>query len=445
MGEGARVAIVNLGCPKNQVDAEVMLGLLQREGLAISGDPAAADVIIVNTCGFIADAKEESVNALLEAVRLKREGKAAKVIAAGCLAQRYATELHAEIPELDGIVGIGQQERIAEAVRAVLAGEAIHAVGAPRAVLPEELPRVLSTPPWTAYLKIADGCDRPCAFCAIPAIRGKMISRPLEAIVAEARDLAARGVRELNLVAQETSRYGLDRYGHSRLVDLLRALSAIDGIEWIRPLYYFPTSVSEELIALIASEPKLCKYIDIPLQHVSRSVLRRMRRPGDGERYLELIARIRAACPEVALRTAFIVGYPGETEADFAQLLDFVKEARLDRVGAFIFSPEENTPAASLPNRVPARTARARYARLMATQQRISLQRNREFVGKPMRVLVEQVAESGERVGRSYRDAPEIDGSVRVTGSEARPGEFVDVMITAAQPYDLMGEAQPSR
>lgn len=441
MGDQIRVAIVSLGCPKNQVDAEVMLGLLQRDGMVTTGDPREADVVIVNTCGFIADAKEESVNALLDAVRLKTEGRARRVIAAGCLAQRYAEELRQEIPELDGFIGIGQQAGIAEAVRAALSGESVHAVGKPKAVLPENLPRVLSTPPWTAYVKIADGCQRPCAFCAIPRIRGEMVSRPLSAIVAEVRALARQGVREINLIAQETSRYGFDLYGRSRLVDLLRALCQVDGIEWIRPLYYFPTSVSDELIELTATEPKLCKYMDIPLQHVSGPVLRRMQRPGDGERYLSLIARIREAIPDVALRTTFIVGFPGETDSDFEQLLRFVEAARLDHVGAFVFSPEEGTPAVALPNRVPVRTARARHARLMAAQQAISLQRHRELVGKTLRVLVERVTQSGERVGRTYRDAPEIDGTVTVRGSNAQPGEFIDAVITEAHPYDLIGEA----
>ncbi|HEX2998948.1 MAG TPA: MiaB/RimO family radical SAM methylthiotransferase, partial [Armatimonadota bacterium] len=264
-----KVAVINLGCPKNQVDAENMLGLLQRDGFLLTGNPEEADAVIVNTCGFIRDAKEESVTALLNAVRLKKRGKVRRVLAAGCLAQRYGEELRKEIPALDGIIGIGAQEQIAAAVRKALAGDTCYAVGAPRPVLPEAMPRVLSTPPWTAYLKIADGCDRACSFCAIPQIRGAMVSRPLEGIVAEAEQLAAQGVRELVLIAQDTSSYGKDRYGELRLAELMRALCRIEGIEWIRPLYYYPTCVTDELIDLVAGEPKLCKYMDIPLQHVA--------------------------------------------------------------------------------------------------------------------------------------------------------------------------------
>ncbi len=435
-----RVAVINLGCPKNQVDAEVMLGLLREEGFELSSEPARADVVVVNTCGFIADAKEESVQAILDAVHLKERGKVRRVVATGCLAQRYADQLRAEIPEIDAFVGIGGQHRIVEAVREALAGRGYDAVGAPRAVLPEELPRVLSTAPWTAYLKIADGCNRPCAFCAIPSIRGPMISRPLEAIVAEARRLAEGGVRELVLVAQDTSQYGSDLYGAPRLAELLRALARIDGVEWIRPLYYYPTNVDDALIAATAEEEKVCSYMDIPLQHVARSVLRRMHRPGDSDAYLKLIERIRQACPEIALRTTFLVGFPGETDAEFEELLQFVQEARFDRMGAFTFSPEEGTAAFDLPDAVPASLARRRFDQLMRVQQRISLERNRQLVGQRIRILVETAAgpRGRDRVGRSYRDAPEIDGTVILRDSHAMPGTFVEATVTDAKPYDLI-------
>ncbi len=442
-----KVSVVNLGCPKNQVDAEVMLGLLREGGHELSANPEDADVIIVNTCGFIQDAKEESVNALLDAVRLKSEGKARRVIAAGCLAQRYAQELHAEIPEVDGFVGVGAQPGIVAAVRATLAGQPYMAVDAPRAVLPEDLPRILSTPPWTAYIKTSDGCDRPCAFCAIPKIRGRMVSRPIEAIVAEAQRLAAQGVREISLIAQDTNRYGMDIYGANRLVDLLRALCGVDGIEWVRPLYYFPTGVSDELIELTATEPRMCKYMDIPLQHVARPLLQRMHRPGDGEKYLRLVEKIRAANPEIAIRSTFIVGYPGETDAEFRELLEFLKTARLDRVGAFQFSPEEGTPAAELPDPVRSHVIRGRYARLMQLQQKISLERNREWVGRRLRVLVEAPTdkEGATRVGRSHRDAPEIDGVVYLRRCDAQPGEFVAAKVVDAGPYDLVARPVRSR
>ncbi|MDH7568637.1 MAG: 30S ribosomal protein S12 methylthiotransferase RimO [Armatimonadota bacterium] len=443
--EELKVALVGLGCPKNQVDAETMLGLLQAAGCQLTSNPEEADAIVVNTCGFIADAREESVSALREAVRLKREGKARCVLATGCLAQRYPRELKTEIPELDGLVGVGQQPSIVDALRRALAGETVEAVGAPRALLPEGLPRTLSTPPWSAYLKLSDGCDRPCAFCAIPAIRGPMASRPMEAVVAEARRLAESGVRELNLIAQDTTRYGVDRYGECRLVPLLRELCQIDGIRWIRPLYYFPTAISDALIELTATEPRMCRYMDIPLQHVSPRVLRRMRRPGDGDAYLALVERIRAACPDVALRSTFIVGHPGESDADFRQLVDFLRAARLDRVGVFVFSPEEGTEAAGLPDPVHPEVARARYHRLMRVQRHVSLQRNLQWVGRRLQVLVEGSApgEPEVQVGRSHRDAPEIDGVVYVRGGAARPGEFVEVTVTAAKPYDLYGVAAP--
>lgn len=433
----ARIAVVSLGCPKNQVDAEVMLGLLQQGGHELTAHLDEADVIVVNTCGFIADAKRESIEALRDAVRRKRQGKARAVIATGCWVQRDAEALREAIPEVDGLVGVGAQTAILQAVTETLAGRFFRAVGVPRALLPEGLPRILSTPPWTAYIKIADGCDRRCAFCTIPRIRGPMASRPIEQIVAEAKWLSQKGVREIVLVSQDTTAYGRDLYGESRLVDLLRALCAVEGIEWIRPLYYFPTGVTEALIELTASEPKICRYMDIPLQHASRSILHAMHRPGDGEQYLALIERIRAVCPDMALRSTFIVGYPGETEADFRLLLDFVKAARLDRVGVFLFSPEEGTLAANLPRQVRDSVARNRYARLMRAQQRISLERHQEMVGRRLRVLVERVGEKGV-VGRSYRDAPEIDGVVFVAGTSAKPGQFVEATVIEARPYDLV-------
>lgn len=442
-GKSPAVAIVNLGCAKNVVDAEEMLGVLAEQGYLLTTDLAQADAIIVNTCGFIASAKEESLTAIRDALRWKRR-RGAKVIVAGCLSQRYGYKLLEQVPEVDALIGVGQMARIHEVVERTLS----HAQPLVEQTPPQHRwartgTRVLSTAPWSAYLKISEGCDHQCTFCAIPAFRGGHVSKPLERILAEAEDLARRGVQEVNLIAQDSTQYGLDLYGKQMLPHLLRELSRLNAFRWIRVLYCYPSRVTDEVVEVLANTPGVVPYVDMPLQHADDEILRAMRRPLGRERYLALIRRLREAHPDMTVRSTFIVGFPGETEQHFANLLSFLEEAQLDRAGAFVFSPEDGTPAEKLPGRTPARVARERYDRLMRLQRRISLQRNRAWVGRELQVLIESPHPGGRHlwVGRSFRDAPEVDGTVLVRAREARPGEFVTVRVTDATPYDLIAES----
>lgn len=432
----ARVGLISLGCPKNTVDSEEILGEVASAGHVIESDASSAEVLIVNTCGFIQSAKEESVDAVLDAVRLKQDGVCRSVIVTGCLAQRYGAALSEEIPEADAFVGLGRAGEICGIIERTLGGDRVLRLDRRDAWWTESRGRVLSTAPWTAYLRIADGCDNRCSYCAIPDIRGGFASRPEEHVLEEARALADQGVRELVLVAQDVTRYGLDAHGRLTLPSLLDRLSGVDGVDWIRLLYLHPSRVTDELIETIAGNEKVCKYVDIPLQHCAESVLRAMNRPGSRTDYGELIARIRDSCPDVALRTTFVVGFPGETEADFEELADFVAEMRFDRMGAFRYSIEDGTPAADMPARTPARVAESRLRRMMTLQQGLSLESNRRLVGSGLEVLIERV-EGDLRVGRSHRDAPEIDGVVYVEGSSASPGEMVHAAVTGATHYDL--------
>jgi len=432
----ARVGLISLGCPKNVVDAEEILGQVEKAGHEIEVDPAGAEVLIVNTCGFIQSAKEESIEAILHAIRYKTDGACRSVIVTGCLAQRYGGELAREIAEADGFVGLGKAERIPMLINQTLGGERAVEIGEPSAWWTQSRSRILSTAPWTAYLRVADGCDNRCTYCAIPDIRGGFRSRPEQHILDEAGALADAGVKELNLIGQDVTRYGLDTEGNLSLAPLLDKLAAIRGIRWIRLLYCYPTRITEDLTRALAGNDKVCKYLDVPLQHSSDRVLRAMGRQGSRQEYLDLLGRTRAACPEVALRTTFIVGFPGETEADFEDLLDFVSRARFDRVGVFRYSAEEGTPAASMADQVSRRTADRRHRALMALQQEISRQKNESLVGRAMDILVERV-EGDTAVGRSHRDAPDIDGLVYVTGARCQPGAFVRAEITGAGEYDL--------
>ncbi len=432
----AKIGLISLGCPKNTVDAEEILGEALKAGHVIETDASQADVLIVNTCGFIQSAKEESIDAVLDAVRCKMDGACRSVIVTGCLAQRYGDELAKEIPEADAFVGVGRSGEIAEIIERTLGGARVLKFERPDAWWRDTRSRVLSTAPWTAYVRVADGCDNRCSYCAIPDIRGGFASRSEESIVEEVRGLAGQGVREINLVAQDVTRYGLDTHGVLALPGLLDKLSEIEGIDWIRLLYLYPSRVTEELIRTVAGNEKVLKYVDIPLQHCSENVLRAMRRPGNASEYRDLIARIRDACPTVALRTTFIVGFPGETEADFEELSEFVAEIRFDRMGAFEYSAEDGTPAAEMEAKVPARTAKSRLRRLMTLQQGISLKKNLELVGSGIEVLIERI-DGDLRIGRSYRDAPDIDGVVYVHNSCAAPGEIVEATITGATHYDL--------
>ncbi len=442
-GKSASVAIVNLGCAKNVVDAEEMLGVLAEHGYTLTADPSRADAIIVNTCGFIASAKEESLSAIRDAMRWKRR-RGAKVIVAGCLSQRYGEKLLEQVPEVDALIGVGQMARIHEVVERILSsGEPVVEHTPPQHRWAQIGTRVLSTAPWSAYLKISEGCDHKCTFCAIPAFRGGHVSKPLERVLAEAEDLAARGVKEVNLIAQDSTQYGLDLYGKQMLPHLLRELSAMEAFRWIRVLYCYPSRVTDAVIEVLANTPGVLPYVDVPLQHADDEILRAMMRPVGREKYVALIRRLREAHPDMTVRSTFIVGFPGETDRHFANLLSFLEEVQLDRAGAFIFSPEDGTPAEKLPNRVPQRVAQTRYDRLMRLQQRISLVRNRAWVGREMEVLVEAAhpAKSNLWIARSFRDAPEVDGTVLVRGKNLRPGTFVKVIVTDATAYDLIAES----
>ena len=443
------VAAVSLGCPKNLVDTEVMLGLLRGDGFSITADARDADVLLVNTCCFIEDARAEAAEALEEAAAWRRSHRAGALICAGCWPQMDAGLLHRRFPEIDACLGPGDVGRVVSVVRDALAGHKAYAPrAAPSAYLYDEsAPRLRATPPWTAYIKIADGCSHRCRFCVIPRLRGRFRSRSVRAIVREAERLAEEGVREVNLVAQDTTAFGHD-HREGDIADLLRDLAHVEGLRWVRLLYGFPTRVTGRLIAVMAAEPRICDYIDIPFQHSHPDVLRSMGRPGEGESYLRLVHRLRDAMPDIAIRSTFLVGFPGETEAHFRDLLQFLQAAQLDRAGAFCYSRERGTPAADLPHQVPAEVAQARYDELMTLQQSISLARNEPWVGRELEVLLEQRgAASGRWIGRSFRDAPEIDGSVEVRAGRRnlRPGRFVRAAITAAEPYDLTGEiAEPT-
>ena len=435
-----KVGLISLGCPKNTVDAEEILGEVVRAGHEIVSDPECADVLIVNTCGFIQSAKEESIEAVLDAVRYKTNGACRSVIVTGCLVQRYGGELATEIPEADAFLGLKESRDIAGVISRTLGGEHVTQVGDPSGWWTKSGSRVLSTPPWTAYLRIADGCDNRCSYCAIPSIRGGFRSRPETDILDEAKALADSGVKELNLVAQDITRYGTDAEGASRLPLLLSRLADITGIRWIRLLYCYPTRVSDDLIRAIAENEKVCKYIDIPLQHCADRMIRAMHRQGSRDEYLRLFDRVRELCPDSALRTTFIVGFPGETDEDFEELMDFARRVEFDRAGVFKYSAEEGTPAASMPDQIGKRIVNGRFHRLMELQRDISFKRNESLVGARMNVLVESI-QGKTVVGRSHRDAPDIDGLVYISdANQVRPGDFVSIIVTEARDYDLAGK-----
>jgi ribosomal protein S12 methylthiotransferase len=437
----------SLGCPKNLVDAQGMARLLKHLGYAPVDDPRQAQVLIVNTCGFIEDAREESISELRQLARGKRPGQV--LIAAGCLSQRWGEGLVEQVPGVDGLLGTRRWSEIGALIRDLREGQGRH----PRSLLslPGEPilsaggkgPRVARQGA-SAYLKIADGCSAPCAFCAIPLIKGPAVSRPAGDIVRDAVDLVGQGVKEIILIAQDTTAYGRDGGERDALPSLVWAiLEAAPALRWLRLMYAYPDHISPRLIDVMASELRVCHYLDLPLQHAHPTALRRMKRPASVERTRNLIVDLRAAMPDVALRTSFIVGYPGETEAEFQAVLDFVMESRFDRVGVFLYSPEEGTVAAALPDRVPEQVKAERYDRLMGLQQQISLEINEAQVGRRLDVLVEGQGE-GLSIGRSYRDAPEIDGLVLLPGDVA-VGKIAPVRITGAMEYDLLGEVMRDR
>ena len=431
------VGMVSLGCSKNRVDSEVLLGYLKSAGLKLVQDPKAADVIIVNTCGFIEDAKKESIDTILECCAAKGEGRLKCVAVTGCLAERYRAELASEIPEVDVVLGLGGNRRIGEAIREAVKGNHFIEYGEKES-LSMEGERILANEPWFAYVKVAEGCDNRCSYCAIPLIRGRFRSRPMENILEECRRLAESGVTELNLVAQDTTRYGEDLYGESRLPELIDAVCALEKVHWVRVLYCYPDRVTDRLIETIARQPKAVHYFDIPVQHASAHVLRDMNRRGDKQSILELCRSIRERIPDVVLRTTLIAGVPTETEQDFAELCELVEEARFDRLGCFAYSQEEDTPAGAMAQ-LPEELRRRRAEIVMELQMSAAFDFADRCVGRTLEVLVEGY-EDGQYFGRSYMDAPDIDTKVYFTSEEElTPGSYVPVLITDACEYDLIG------
>jgi len=442
----AKVGFVSLGCPKNLIDSEVMLGLLSGAGHEITPDQEQAEIIVVNTCAFIESAKQESIDTILEMAQQKWNGKCRRLIVAGCLVERYRNEIQARIPEVDAVVGTNEIPRI---LQACSNGNGQALTAAPAPALPVFLythtdPRVLTTPRYTAYIKIAEGCDHPCTFCAIPRMRGLFRSRRMDSVLAEARDLAARGVKEINLVGQDTTMYGWDWGCKTGLADLIRELGEIDSLRWVRFLYAYPNNVYPELLNAIAETENACKYIDLPLQHASSQVLKRMKRGGNRHSLLKLLERIRKTVPGAAIRTTMIVGFPGETETDFDELCEFVQVAEFDRLGVFAYSDEEQTPAYDLPGKVTEAVKQRRKKRVMQLQKRISRRRNAALVGRKQPVLIEGPSRESDLLwaGRLATQAPEIDGVVYLNDGideTVLPGDIREVLITEGFDYDLVG------
>ena len=437
-----KVAFISLGCSKNLVDTEVMLHNLYKDGFEVTFEPEEAEIIVINTCGFIESAKQEAIDNILDAAELKQWGKCKHLIATGCLVERYREQVMEELPELDAIVGVGSLDDIGEACRAVMRGEKYTSFK-DKNTSPLGGGRILTTAPHTAYLKIAEGCDNRCTYCAIPLIRGKLRSRTVEDIVHEARELDRAGVKELNLIAQDTSRYGLDLYGEYKLAELVREITKNTSIPWIRLLYCYPDKITDELIEEFNSNPRLVKYMDIPVQHISDSVLKRMNRHGGKELIIDTIRKLRERLPEITLRTTAMVGFPGESEEDFVELCEFVKETRFDRFGAFTYSPEEDTEAALMPGQIDEQVKQDRYDILMQTQLTVSEELNNAKIGKELTVITDGYDVVAEvYYGRSEADAPDVDGKVYFNAPKGKYtfGDFVKVKITEALDYDLIGE-----
>ncbi len=435
------IALVSLGCAKNQTDGETMLGILASDGFNIVAEPEEADVIIVNTCGFIESAKQESINAVLEMAEYKETGKCRLLIASGCLAERYSEEIKTELPEVDAVLGTGDYDKIAEAITRAFNGESVWETGHRNRNMSERLPRILSTPPYTAYLKIADGCDNNCTYCAIPMIRGHYRSRTIENILREAKELAENGVKELILIAQDTTRYGSDIYGAPALDRLLEELAAVDGVEWIRVHYFYAEAVTDSLIDVMAKYDKICNYIDMPVQHASDYILRRMARRTSRAQITEKIRKFREKMPDCTIRTSIITGFPGETEEHFNELCEFVEETGFDRLGVFAYSREEGTPAAEFENQIDEETKQRRLDKLMTLQQGISLEKNRGKIGGEIEVIAEGYDEDNFLFyGRSRADSLDVDGLVYFAAEdEISAGDIIKVKILDADEYDLTG------
>ncbi|WP_448920070.1 30S ribosomal protein S12 methylthiotransferase RimO [Eubacterium sp.] len=439
MAKGYKVGMISLGCPKNQVDGEALLAKLAAAGYQIVNEIENSDVMIVNTCGFIEDAKREAIDTILEVAQYKEAGVISALVVTGCLAERYQDEILKEMPEVDAVIGIGANADIVKVCDKALCG--IQTSNYPnKCYLPIDDERLLSTPPHWAYLKIAEGCDNRCSYCAIPGIRGKFRSRKIESVVDEAKSLVNRGVKEIILVAQDTTKYGQDLYGEYSLDKLLKELVKIDGLEWIRLFYCYPQRITDSLIDVIATEDKVCKYIDIPLQHSDTTVLKNMNRVGDGNDYRALLDKMKKAIPDLALRTTFMVGFPGETDEQFENLCDFVKDMKFDKMGCFTFSPEEDTPAFDMDNQIDEDVKKRRQEVLMNAQYSITEASNKNRVGNVYKVIIDSFAD-GKYTGRSYMDSPEIDSGIIFTSNKKlNIGDFVNVKITDFDGYDLIGE-----
>lgn len=444
-----KIGVVSLGCPKNLVDSETMLGLIHEENYEITNDPSEAEIIIVNTCGFIESAKEESINTILQMAEYKKSGSCKYIIVTGCLSQRYAEELFSELPEADAIAGVEVYDEIGSIIKRVMNGERFIMLerSKPDVIYTSKetfLPRILTTPSYTAYLKIAEGCDNCCSYCAIPKIRGPYRSKPMEQVLKEAKALAANGVKELIVVAQDTTRYGEDLPGGKLLLaDLLKELNKIESLKWIRVMYCYPNNFTDELIETFASLDKVCKYVDLPLQHASNRLLASMNRYDTREEVETLLAKLRKRIPGIVIRTTFIVGFPGETDADFEKLKEFVEQQRFENAGVFAYSQEEGTVAGAMPNQIPDEIKQERYHELMALQAQISEENHKDTEGQTLEVLVEGIEEdgSGLHYGRSYREAPDIDGLVFIENpGDIKPGCFVKVNILQGFTYESVGE-----
>lgn len=444
-----KIGVVSLGCPKNLVDSETMLGLIHEENYEITNDPSEAEIIIVNTCGFIESAKEESINTILQMAEYKKSGSCKYIIVTGCLSQRYAEELFNEMPEADAIAGVEVYDEIGSIIKRVMNGERFIMLerSKPDVIYTSKetfLPRILTTPSYTAYLKIAEGCDNCCSYCAIPKIRGPYRSKPMEQVLKEAKALADNGVKELIVVAQDTTRYGEDLPGGKLLLaDLLKELNKIESLKWIRVMYCYPNNFTDELIETFASLDKVCKYVDLPLQHASNRLLASMNRYDTREEVETLLAKLRKRIPGIVIRTTFIVGFPGETDADFEELKEFVEQQRFENAGVFAYSQEEGTVAGAMPNQIPDEIKQERYHELMALQAQISEEIHKDTEGQTLEVLVEGIEEdgSGLHYGRSYREAPDIDGLVFIENpGDIKPGCFVKVNILQGFTYESVGE-----
>lgn len=437
-----RIMFVSLGCDKNLVDTENMLGILKDKGFEFTDDEMQADVIAVNTCCFIHDAKQESINTILEMAEHKKDAVCKALIVTGCLAHRYKDEITKEIPEVDALIGTSSYDKIAEVVLSVLEGKGYSCVEDTDRLPVVKNHRIMTTGGYYEYLKIAEGCDKHCTYCIIPAVRGNFRSFEMEYLLEQARYLADNGTKELILVAQETTVYGTDIYGKKALPELLRKLCRIDGLEWIRILYCYPEEITDELIQVIKEEPKICKYLDMPIQHSSDNILKRMGRRTTRQELVDVITKLRNNIPDIALRTTLITGFPGETEEDIDDLLDFVDTMEFDRLGVFTYSPEEGTPAASMTDQIPENIKEERRNRIMELQQEVSLDKSADMVGRVIPVMVEgKITDDDAYVGRSYKDAPNVDGYVFInTNAQLMSGQIINVSITGSMEYDLIGE-----